>query len=134
MRAFTVRWRSARQFREYEMCADEAIGACLVAALTASEGAAIWQTGTLWKCPGCGDRTVRTEEFLEGLRRAEILLKREEAEGQMEGAERSPERQATLEWLALVAAKMLGCERDRVYIKDEGADCAFSRETYISRI
>ena len=134
MRAFFVRWRSARQFREYELFASETIGACLWAALQVSGGAEIWQSGTLWKCPGCGDRTVRTEEFLEGLRRAEEHL-RGEAEGSRLVGEFAPTVQkAALEWLQSVAMQMFGCERDRVYMKEEGATCTFAGQTYISRI
>ncbi|HZO88395.1 MAG TPA: hypothetical protein VFB38_08645 [Chthonomonadaceae bacterium] len=134
MKAFSVRWRSARRFQEHEVFADAAVGACILAALEASGGMAVWQAGTLWKCPGCGDRTVRTEEFLEGMRRAEEYLQREEASCQRSGDAQAPGRRAALNWLAEVAAKMLGCERDRVYIKDEGGACAYEGVTYISRI
>ena len=132
--AFFVRWRSARQFREYELFADAGTGACIVAALEAGGGEEIWQAGTLWRCPGCGDRTVRTEEFLEGLRRAEAFLKREEAWHARSGGPAVSVRRAALNWMADVAAKMFGCERDRVYIKDAGASCSFAAATYISRI
>ena len=37
-------------------------------------------------------------------------------------------------WLTTISAQMFGCERDRVYIKDEGAICRYAGETYISRI
>jgi hypothetical protein len=140
MKAFFVRWRSARQFREYELFADEEIGACLIAALKASGGMAVWETGTLWKCPGCGDRTLRTEEFLEGLRRAEEYLRNTAGERAVnsptddESAEISNPIPAVLDWLERIAAQMFGCERDRVYIKDEGTTCRYAGETYISRI
>jgi hypothetical protein len=134
MNAFFVRWRSARQFREYEVFADVAIGARLLGALEATGGMEIWQAGTLWKCPGCGDRTIRTEEFLEGLRRAEVTLQEEEEQAFRREIAIDVQRRDVLEWLAAVAGKMLGCERDRVYIKDAGADCTFAGETYTSRI
>jgi hypothetical protein len=143
MKAFFVRWRSARKFREYELFADEAIGACLVKALETSGGMAVWQAGTLWKCPGCGDRTLRTEEFLEGLRQAEAYLRDAEAHhqnsplpnlGEGPGVRVKVMHSAALAWLENVAAQMLGCERDRVYIKDEGTPCRYATETYISRI
>lgn len=134
MNAFFVRWRSARQFREYELFADAIVGACLLAAMEAGEGMAIWESGTLWRCKGCGDRTVRTEEFLEGLRCAELYLQRAEEWRTLEGGPQDPAQQAALDWIAEVAAKMFACERDRVYIKDEGTPCHFENETYISRI
>jgi hypothetical protein len=65
MHAFFVRWRSARQHREFEAFAAPEIGAAIAAALAASGGQEVWQAGTLWKCPGCNDRTLRTEEFKE---------------------------------------------------------------------
>ncbi len=129
MKAFSVRWRSARLHREFELFAEEKVGGVILAAVEKSGGAAIWQAGTVWKCPGCGDRTLRTEEFVEGLRRAEEWLR--------DGREfpgLSPGPQAALEWMETVSARLLGCERDRVYIKDEGDDCTFARQTYISRI
>ncbi len=134
MKAFFVRWRSARQFREYEVFADAVVGARLLAALEAAGGLEIWQAGTLWRCPGCGDRTLRTEEFLEGLRRAEEHLKCEADGRSAPGVEAEAERRATLDWLAAIAGKMLGCERDRVYIKDEDTPCTFAGVNYISRI
>lgn len=134
MKSFFVRWRSAKQFREYELFAGEAVGACVVAALEASGGMGVWQSGTIWKCPGCGDRTVKTEEFLEGLRQAEVYLRDEAAWNRLTGAPDAPVRQSSLGWLETIAAQMLGCERDRVYIKDEGGDCRFAAETYVSRV
>jgi hypothetical protein len=125
MEAFFVRWRSARQFREFELLADVEVGRCLWEALQASAGWSLWESGTLWKCPGCGDRTLRTEEFLEGLRRAEDHLRAQSAE---------PERDAALRWLETIAVRMLGCERDRVYLKDATTPCRFAGETFISRI
>jgi hypothetical protein len=134
MKAFFIRWRSARQFREIEVFADAVLGARVMAALEASGGREIWQAGTLWKCPGCGDRTVRTEEFLEGLRRAEAHLRREAEWSVLNGQREDTERRVALDWLAAVMGKMLGCERDRIYIKDAGGDCLFSGENYVSRI
>ena len=122
MDAFFVRWRSARQFREFESFADEAIGDAVLTALEVSGGLAAWQAGTIWKCPGCGDRTVKSEEFLEGLRLAEQHL------------QTLPAQAAALNWTETLLLKMFGCERDRVYIKDAGADCHFARETYVSRV
>ncbi|MCS6776576.1 MAG: hypothetical protein RMJ43_12420 [Chloroherpetonaceae bacterium] len=134
MKAFFVRWRSARQFREYELFASETIGACLFAALQASGGLAVWQAGTLWQCPGCGDRTLRTEEFLEGLRRAEAYLQTVGRAGAPCNAPPDPVRTAALQWLREIAVTLFGCERDRVYIKDACGPCRFAGETYISRI
>src|SRR5262249_53314310 len=114
--------------------ADSSLGACLLGALEASGGLEVWQTGTLWKCPGCGDRTVRVEEFLEGLRRAEAYLQRAEEWRKLAGEAVVPARNAALTWMQEVAAKMFGCERDRVYIKDVDGPCSFAGETYISRI
>ena len=122
MDAFFVRWRSARQFREFESFADEAIGDAVLVALELSGGLAAWQAGTIWKCPGCGDRTVKSEEFLEGLRLAEQHL------------QNSSKQSAALKWTETLLLKMFGCERDRVYIKDAGTDCHFARETYVSRV
>jgi|SRR5579871_2399585 len=134
MNAFFVRWRSARQFREYELYADPTVGAHILEALKVSGGDAIWQAGTLWKCPGCGDRTLRTEEFVEGLRRAETHLREEAEWRRLTGAPATPALRASLDWISGVAAQMFGCERDRVYIKDDDDNCRFARETYISRI
>jgi hypothetical protein len=157
MKSFTIRWRSARQHREYELAAGEEVAAPLVAALEASGGMAVWQAGTLWKCPGCGDRTVKTEEFLEGMRRAERwLLNRRDARSRESAADDrfasfAPLREAignagahesaaddqaapALTWLAEAEARMLGCERDRVYVKDESGGCAYENTTYTSRI
>lgn len=134
MKAFFVRWRSARQFREYELFANEAVGACLFTALQVSGGLTIWQAGTLWQCPGCGDRTLRTEEFLEGLRRAEAYLQSAGSAGASRGTAPDPVRAAALRWLQEIAVTMFGCERDRVYIKDACGPCRFAGETYISRI
>ena len=146
------------------MAAGEAVAAPLSVALDAGGGYAVWQSGTLWKCPGCGDRTVRTEEFLEGMQRAERYLRlhsehaingQREADGGTEGSSLraleagSSERReregesagdtaqpmgAALAWLDLMAMRMLGCERDRVYIKDEGGTCPYGNTTYTSRI
>ena len=133
MKAFTIRWRSARQHREFELAASEEIGPTLTAALFESGGLAVWQEGTLWKCPGCGDRTVKTEEFLEGMHRAEQYLQRQ---SDLRG--REDPLAATAEparaWLEEIAALMLGCERDRVYIKDESGGCAYQGSNYTSRI
>jgi hypothetical protein len=134
MKAFSIRWRSARQHREYELFADPSVAVPLMSALTLGGGQEAWQAGTLWKCPGCGDRTVRTEEFLEGLRRAELYLQRQKELQQREGGTATAEFQPVFAWLAKVSAQMLGCERDRVYIKDEGGVCAFQNQTYFSRI
>ena len=41
--------------------------------------------GNALEMPGCGDRTLRTEEFLEGLRRAELYLQRQQELQQREG-------------------------------------------------
>ncbi len=122
MNAFFVRWRSARQFREFEFFADEFIGEAVLTALEVSGGLAAWQAGTIWKCPGCGDRTVKSEEFLEGLRLAEQYLQAQS------------EQTAAAKWTESLLLKMFGCERDRVYLKDAGNDCRFAGETYISRI
>lgn len=134
MKAFTVRWRSAKQFREFELHAAESIGSSLLSALEASGGISVWQAGTLWKCPGCGDRTLRTEEFLEGLRLAEVYLHDEETWRRLAGEPNAAHRASALAWLENIAATMLGCERDRVYIKEEGGNCRFATETFISRI
>ena len=133
MNSFTIRWRSARQHREYELAAPEAVAVPLSAALDASGGADVWRSGTLWKCPGCGDRTVKTEEFLEGMQRAEQYLRLQNE------AARLPQRSdrpgdAALAWLDDMAIRMLGCERDRVYIKDDGGSCAYANTSYTSRI
>jgi hypothetical protein len=133
MKAFTIRWRSARQHREFELPARGEAAAELVAALADSGGMEAWQAGTLWKCPGCGDRTVKTEEFIEGIQRARRLLERQEALRARE--ESAPERAGhALAWLAEVEARLLGCERDRVYIKDDSGGCAYESATYTSRI
>jgi hypothetical protein len=133
MNAFTIRWRSPRQHREIELAAPEDVAVPLMAALQASDGLAVWQSGTLWKCPGCGDRTVKTEEFLEGMHRAEGCLQRWASEGT---AENSPERNPApaLAWLSEMAARLLGCERDRVYINDESGGCSYQGSSYTSRI
>ena len=132
MNSFTIRWRSARQHREYELTASNEIAVPLMAALDACGGLAIWREGTLWKCPGCGDRTVKTEEFLEGMQRAEQYLQRQKTlRGREEdGGQSDP----ALVWLAKMTANMLGCERDRVYIKDESGGCSYENATYTSRI
>ncbi len=130
LKAFVVRWRSAKQHREFEIYAEERVGTSLYRALIASGGAEIWKAGTLWKCPGCYDCTLRTEEFLEGLRRAELSLIAEVAQP----AERSEEARIALEWIGLAGLKLLGCERDRVYIKDTGNPCRYGGERYTSRI
>ncbi len=134
MKAFFVRWRSVRMHSEQEIFADSESGAAIFAAVEAADGLAVWEAGTIWKCPGCGDRTLRIEEFLEGLRRAELHLRREmENSGQAEGIGSSA-RLAALLWIHETSLKMLGCERDRVYIKDEDGRCAFENETYFSRV
>jgi len=130
MKAFVIRWRSAKQHREYEIYAEAKIGSPVYRALVASGGIEIWKTGTLWKCPGCYDCTLRTEEFLEGLRRAELSLSAESATP----SETSEEARIALEWVGQVSLKMLGCERDRVYIKDASTPCRYGGESYISRI
>lgn len=134
MQAFFVRWRSVRQHREFEAFAAPEIGAAVLAALAASGGEEMWQAGTLWKCPGCGDRTLRTEEFLEGMRRAELWLQQAEEWRALAGEPPVSAQQAALEWIRDVTAVMFGCERDRVYIKDEGGDCTFENTSYYSRI
>jgi hypothetical protein len=129
MDAFVVTWRSARQFREFEHFADAEIGELIWSALEVSRGLEAWQAGTIWKCPGCGDRTIKSEEFLEGLRLAEQRLQ------VLVASEFStPGLCAALKWTETLLLQMFGCERDRVYIKDTGGDCRFARETYISRI
>jgi hypothetical protein len=133
MKAFTIRWRSARQHREFELSAGPEVAVPLMAALEASGGVAVWQAGTLWKCPGCSDRTVKTEEFLEGLQRAGRYLEQQMAL-RMREDEAPRRRNAALTWLDEMAARMLGCERDRVYIKDESGGCAYEGTTYSSRI
>ena len=134
MKAFIVRWRSPRKAGETEIFAEENVGSCLVAALETGGGMAVWEAGTLWKCPGCGDRTVRTEEFLEGLRRTQDYLQNVTMRREIEGLPADKMQQAALAWLADIAVRMFGCERDRVYIKDEGSYCSFAAQTYISRI
>jgi hypothetical protein len=133
MRSFTIRWRASRQHREIELAAGEDVAVPLMGAMEASGGLAVWQTGTLWKCPGCGDRTVKTEEFLEGMHRAEQYLQRQNA---LEMRETSPNVSPgpALAWLQQIGARMLGCERDRVYIKDESGGCAYQNASYTSRI
>lgn len=129
MDAFFVRWRSARQDREWEFFANEETGEHVLTALEVSGGLQAWQTGTVWKCPGCGDRTIKSEEFLEGVRLAEQRL---QVLAQSEFS--TPSLRAALKWTETLLLQMFGCERDRVYIKDAGGDCRFARETYISRI
>ena len=133
MKAFTIRWRGARRHREYELQAAAKVAVPLVAALQASGGMAAWQEGTLWKCPGCDDRTVKTEASLEGMHRAEVYLRQQASQQSAEGSDK-PTSGPALEWLELVAARMLGCERDRVYIKDESGGCTYQTTTYTSRI
>lgn len=133
MQAFFIRWRSVRQHREFEAFAAPETGAAIMAALAASGGEEIWQAGTLWRCPGCGDRTLRSEEFLEGMRRAELWLQRAEEWRGLSGEISVTGQNAALEWIQDVTVTMLGCERDRVYIKDEG-DCTFENASYYSRI
>ena len=133
MNSFTIRWRSARQHREFELRADSTVAAPLVEALEVCGGLAVWQMGTLWKCPGCGDRTVKTEEFLEGMHRAELyLLRQVELRGRDELGDAG--EVTALTWLDSMAARMLGCDRDRVYIKDESGRCAYDGTSYTSRI
>ena len=135
MKAFTIKWRSARQFREWELLADEEIGACLLAALEESGGSERWRLGTLWKCPGCGDRTLRTEAFREGLALTVQHLQTVQAESPARPSH--PEhriRARAINWAVYVTAKMQDCERDRVYIKDEDGVCSFANQTYLSRI
>ncbi len=132
MNSFTIRWRSARQHREHELAARSEIAGPLIAALNASGGLAVWQEGTLWRCPGCGDRTVKTEEFLEGMQRAERYLQQQRALRGRE--ERAGQPDAALAWLSEMETRMLGCERDRVYIKDESGRCSYGNSTYTSRI
>ncbi len=127
MQAFYVRWRSAKQHREYEIFADKAVGIALYRALMDSGGWEVWEAGMLWRCPGCYDCTLRTEEFLEGLRRAENALYALQNDQQ-------PELATALHWIHQVTLKMLSCERDRVYLKDAGHPCRYSGETYTSRI
>ena len=134
MQAFCVRWRSARRHREFEAFAAPEIGVAIVAALTASGGQEVWQAGTLWKCPGCHDRTLRTEEFLDGIRRADLWLQRAEEWRRLSGEPSDPGQHAALEWIQDVMTTMLGCERDRVYLKDEGGACTFENASYHSRI
>lgn len=120
------------------MAAGAGVGAALTEALAGGGGLTVWQAGTLWKCPGCGDRTVKTEEFLEGMQRAESYLRSlsEPREGAGPPSEdRDFQRtSAALAWLDDMAVRMLGCERDRVYIKDESCGCTYERSTYTSRI
>jgi len=134
MHAFSMKWRSARQHREFEAFAAPEIGAAIAAALLASGGQDVWQAGTLWKCPGCNDRTLRTEEFLEGMRRAELWLQRAEEWRILAGDSPDAAQQAALEWIQEVTATMFGCERDRVYLKDEDGVCTFGTASYYSRI
>ena len=134
MQAFSVRWRSARQHREFEVFAAPEIGATIAAALTASGGQEIWRTGTLWKCPGCEDRTLRTEEFLEGIRRAELWLQRTEEWRTLTGEPLPSSDHTALKWIGDVSARMFGCERDRVYLKDEDGACTFENASYYSRL
>lgn len=134
MQAFFVRWRSARRHREFEAFAAPEIGAAIAVALAASGGQEVWQAGTLWKCPGCNDRTLRTEEFLEGMRRVELWLQQAEEESILAGGPSDSGRRAALEWIRDVTATMFGCERDRVYLKDEGGACTFTNASYYSRI
>ena len=135
MYAFCVKWRSVRQHREFEAFAAPEIGAAIAAALTASGGQEVWQAGTLWKCPGCQDRTLKTEEFLEGMRRAELWLQRAEEWASPDRRSRLISGQhAALEWIQEVTATMFGCERDRVYLKDEDGACTFGNASYYSRI
>ncbi|MBC7526145.1 MAG: hypothetical protein H7308_01205 [Chthonomonadaceae bacterium] len=134
MTVFTVRWRSARHHREHELYASAEVGALLMSALQESGGETIWNTGTLWRCPGCGDRTLKIEEFVEGNRLAEAYLQESERWDKLNGIRPDKIRQKALLWLAEVALKTLGCERDRVYFKDEGGQCRFAGETFISRI
>lgn len=136
MNSFTIRWRSARKHQEHELTASEAVAAPLLAALEDGGGLAVWQSGTVWKCPGCGDRTVMTEEFLEGMRRAESLLRRQNERHRTEdaGGTEPPRGAAALAWLDEMAARMLGCERDRVYIKDDSGRCTYGNTSYTSRI
>lgn len=124
LKAFIARWRSARQHREFEVFAEESVGATLYRALVASEGLEAWQSGTVWRCPGCFDCTIRTEEFLEGLRRAERAL----------FTETSEEARIALEWMERTNLTLMGCERDRVYIKDASNPCRYGGERFTSRI
>jgi hypothetical protein len=112
------------------MTAGPEVARPLLVALVESGGMAVWQSGTLWRCPGCGDRTVKTEEFIEGLQRAEgrLRLAATSPDGPLHGCEEA------LEWLAAFSARIFGCERDRVYLKDDGGDCSFERVSYTSRI
>ena len=120
------------------MAAGAGVGAALTEALAGGGGLTVWQAGTLWKCPGCGDRTVKTEEFLEGMQRAESCL-RSLSESREDAVRLQEDREfqrtlAALAWLDDMAVRMLGCERDRVYIKDESGGCAYERSMYTSRI
>jgi len=134
MHAFSLKWRSARRHREFEAFAAPEIGAAIAVALAESGGQEVWQAGTLWKCPGCCDRTLRTEEFLEGMRRAELWLQRAEEWRLLNGEPPAVGQQAALEWIREVTATMFGCERDRVYLKDEDGVCTFGNASYYSRI
>ena len=134
MQAFCVKWRSARQHREFEAFAAPEIGAAIAAALVASGGQEIWQAGTLWKCPSCQDRTLRTEEFLEGVRRAELWLQQAEEWALLTGETPAPDQRAALDWIRDVTITMLSCERDRVYLKDEDGACTFGNTSYYSRV
>ena len=139
MNSFYVRWRSVRQHREFELYAPETIAPAVLAAVESGHGMSIWSSGTVWRCPGCGDRTIRTEEFLEGLRRAEIWLNDVDShrgEGRVTtGITPNPTRGfEASEWIAKLSAMMLGCERDRVYIKDDDGLCTFGTASYVSRI
>lgn len=133
MRSFTIRWRSARRHREFEYRADGSVGPALMEAISASGGLEIWQENTLWRCPGCGDRTLGTEEFLESLRLAEDYLVTALSVSNGEPARQAAARSAA-DWIAAVTLLMFACERDRVYIKDESGECAFAAQTYLSRI
>lgn len=134
MEQFTVRWRSVRKHREYAIAADADVGGCIGGALLASSGMQVWQAGTIWKCPGCEDRTLRTEEFLEGVLRAAAHLEQRAAPGGgTEGAGTDVSARAR-EWLQRVAATLFGCERDRVYLSDESGRCSFAGARFVSRI
>ncbi len=134
MSFFTVRWRSARHHREYELYAPSEVGRCLLDALRESGGEAVWKAGTLWSCPGCGDRTLKIEEFVEGNRRAEASLRLTLENERQSGLRSDPGQQKALRWLEEAALKSFGCERDRVYFKDEEGVCRYAGETFISRI
>ena len=118
------------------MAAGADVSAPLIEALAAGGGVAIWKAGTLWKCPGCGDRTVKTEEFLEGMQRAESYMRSlsESRKDALTWRDDFQGASVALAWLDEMAIRMLGCERDRVYIKDESGTCAYERSTYTSRI